>query len=773
MPLSHTSSPTGRLPSTTRENFHSQLYGSRVAGSNSLGSGNTAELRRRVARSQMLQTLPQDDDMLDDFPTLLDSDNPWRAMPEPETDPWIRSADRAAMLRDSSSRLWPHAGSFASEPLGRDRSSNRLLRPYSSSSLTSRAGGRPDDTAHRFDPLPSPPSDSSFIRDAGQATSLLGRDRTQPHELTPSSVSATSPPPSPGFGLQPFSRRIPHRTRAFSSSVSSPRGVPTLVPPSAPSPVAWEDGIHSTAYSPLETDSSIPRQHDYDSRARARRRSSLVDVGSIRPPSPLSPTERVPRSREPPRATPVSTYGNLDLSAYHEGPFRASMQRYVDLDRIRSRLNRFESLADNVSSPSGPSSQRAMAPSLPPLRFDGDDDFFPVRGVSRGAFHAARHVRTLSLLFWRYTYCHHPQPSPTNGQDLNFPHLVREARLGRGSFPTALQNTQNYGPDIDETASVMETDIRAERDPSWRNRMDSHTAINHSTSPYPWENDHRLQMERVIAYDARMQLYRSQMISGDSQPNTRTIPPSPPLFAEGEFHPQTDRSMEERVNSHTTIRARVRAQMDARTQARIDAQRAENAGTSGFGEAMDILSADGLSNSTQRQFFDRYQRAREAADTDSISTVDNDPGESVSRFWPTRARYARRGRVFRPSQSGESPTSSHTRSSSRSPTRNGGSSSAVLADRAARLRATRERVQRDREFMLADFPRSDLLGFTQRAGRNMGDYMVRSISSTSSNRGLIICCCSGMKTLIHHMRACYPLRQHWARFGPGLLLAKS
>src|SRR5882762_2417969 len=101
MPLSHTSSPSGRLPSTTRENFHSQLYGSRVAGSNSLGSGNTAELRRRVARSQMLQTLPQDDDMLDDFPTLLDSDNPWRAMPEPETDPWIRSADRAAMLRDA------------------------------------------------------------------------------------------------------------------------------------------------------------------------------------------------------------------------------------------------------------------------------------------------------------------------------------------------------------------------------------------------------------------------------------------------------------------------------------------------------------------------------------------------------------------------------------------------------------------------------------------------------------------------------------------------
>jgi hypothetical protein len=75
------------------------------------------------------------------------------------------------------------------------------------------------------------------------------------------------------------------------------------------------------------------------------------------------------------------------------------------------------------------------------------------------------------------------------------------------------------------------------------------------------------------------------------------------------------------------------------------------------------------------------------------------------------------------------------------------------------LRATRERVHRDREFMLGDFQRFDLVHYT-RPGRNMGDYIVsgkfrvryETVSSLFYHR-------SGMRTLIHHMRACYHLRQ--------------
>jgi hypothetical protein len=321
--------------------------------------------------------------------------------------------------------------------------------------------------------------------------------------------------------------------------------------------------------------------------------------------------------------------------------------------------------------------------------------------------------------------------------------MVREARLGRGPLPTpaALQSTQNYGR-IDENRNVREPDIRTERNrlASWRARMDSSSAINHPASPYSLEDENRLQRQRFHMNEARMQPYRNQMTSSglvNAPPNTRAISPlSQPV--ESDVYAHSNRIVEERANNRiSSIRARVRAQMDARAQARIDAQRTENAGANGFGEAMDILSADGLSNSTQRQFFDRYQRARDT-DTSGSSAVDADLGESRSRFWPARTRYARRGRVYRPPQPDDSAISAQ-RASSQSPSRNRNSSerlaasAAALADRTARLRAPRERVHRDREFMLGDLPRFDLLHYTQRPVRNMGDYMVCSNSRVLSD----------------------------------------
>jgi hypothetical protein len=406
-PVYHTSDPSRQLPSANRGPFHSRLYSSRVAASNSLVSENAAELRRNLARSQMLQTLPQDDDMLDDFPTLLGSDNPWRARRDPETDPWIQPNDRAGMLRDASSRTRPHAGSPSDDLSWHERSSNSLLRPYFSSSSTTRTVGRSDNDGHRFNPLLSPPSTSPFVRGVAPASSSnnlprsISRDHTQPDTPNNSSQAAALSPSSlttsPVFGLPSSNRRIPQHTRAFSSSVDPSRETATVRPIRAQSPVAWEDVIHSTAYSPLRADSSMSHQTDHDLRTRARQRPSL---GPFRSPPPPSP-EHAPRSPVPPRATPTSTYGSLDLSAYHEGPFRASLQRYVDLDRIRSRLNRLESIADNVSSRSASSSRPPLPPSLPPLRFDSDDDLLSAGGASSRTANSAQHVRTFSFSFWR------------------------------------------------------------------------------------------------------------------------------------------------------------------------------------------------------------------------------------------------------------------------------------------------------------------------------------------------------------------------------------
>ncbi|KIM86610.1 hypothetical protein PILCRDRAFT_309403 [Piloderma croceum F 1598] len=368
--------PSRQPPPAAQERFQSHLYSSRVASSNSLVSENAAELRRNLARSQMLQTLPQDDDTSN----LLSADSPWRTRHEPETDPWSQPINRAAMLRDAPNRPRPRAG----EPW-RDRTSNPSLRPYASSLSTSRTVGRTVEGDHRFNPLLGPPSTSPFVRStapvssANNLTSRINRDRTLPGMVDPSQTVAlsTTSPTSPVFGLSSNSQQISQRTRVFPSTVDASRGISTARPVRAQSPVAWDDFFESAAHPSPEADSPVPGHTDHDMRIPVRQRPSLVDVGPFRSPSPASPAGRAPRSPESPRATPVSTYRNLDLSAYHEGPFRASLQRYVDFDRIRSRLSRLESMADNVSS------RPTLAPSLPPLQFENDDHVSAANASSR------------------------------------------------------------------------------------------------------------------------------------------------------------------------------------------------------------------------------------------------------------------------------------------------------------------------------------------------------------------------------------------------------
>ena len=343
----------------------------------------------------MLQSLPQNDDTLDEFPTLLGPDNPWRARRESETDPWVQ---RSAVLQDASRVLSPRADPRAVDSLERDRlmgPSLRPYRPYSSSSSTTRTLGRPDDIRHQ---LLDPSMRSPFARrvvpssPGDDLASGIHRDRTHPNSSQAAARSVPSLPTSPVFGLPSNYRPSLSRSRTFSSTVDTSRVTSTARPNRAQSPVALQDIFHSPGYSHREN-SPMPRQTNHDIRTRARRMSAFSDVGLFRSTSPPAPLERMSRSPEPPRATPASTYASLDLSAYHEGPFRASLQRYVDLDRIRSRLSRLESMADSVSTQ--PSSRRLpVPPTLPPLRFDSDDEIVSVENTSTGATDSARQVCT-------------------------------------------------------------------------------------------------------------------------------------------------------------------------------------------------------------------------------------------------------------------------------------------------------------------------------------------------------------------------------------------
>lgn len=281
--------------------------------------------------------------------------------------------------------------------------------------------------------------------------------------------------------------------------------------------------------------------------------------------------------------------------------------------------------------------------------------------------------------------------------------------------------------------------------------------------PYSWEEENRTQRDRFNAYDARMQTHWNQTLSVDGPSNSRLTSPSLTRHAETDLQAQDARILNSRMHG---IQARVRAHM---AQTRVNTLGANNEEASDMEQTADILNADGPNTSTQRgslqqHRINRYQVERNT-DQERFS-ADNDIGEAGSRSWSARARYARRSRLYRPTQPVESATlisgsaitsARQHRSLSHSPSRRNSnverSVATAAADRTARIRAARERVQRDREFM-GDFPRHDPPNHTHRIVRNLGDYVVRFDSSfdilrLSHHDG------SATKILTHHTRICY------------------
>lgn len=344
----HLYTAAGRPPSV-RGRLSSRSYSSRAPTSNSLVSETAAEMRRTISRSQMLPTVPHHDDSFD-FSSPSDSDNPWqdrRPITVPRDSP--DEYDTLARLR---SRI---RGADATSSLHYHATPSQSREHYGSLSTTQIRGGFAE-ASRRIDEPSSALASLRRLQAIPSERTLGTVDRLRASALGSDGGSPPTLPFSSGWSTNTRSGN-----RAFPSSTDAARRTSRPHSPTR----------EYLALNRLRALTAVARETDPDLRARARQRSSVADVGLFRSPSPDAAHDRnSPLSADPPRAAPSSAYESLDLSVYHQGPFRASLQRSLDLDRIRSRLNRLESLAD----PAPASSASALPPSLPPLHFESDDD---------------------------------------------------------------------------------------------------------------------------------------------------------------------------------------------------------------------------------------------------------------------------------------------------------------------------------------------------------------------------------------------------------------
>lgn len=251
---------------------------------------------------------------------------------------------------------------------------------------------------------------------SSQAAAMFA-SRSPPPAADPLSGNHAAPGPA-------FTSRL-SRMGAPTPTVSRPERSETLVLPLPRSPSPFPPSMF------LDADSAIPHaEPDRDSemlRRRARMRSDaelpgpgvfaaspVLRTANMAQPtsttsslgladdfSPRIPTTSTSTQTTGPQASssrpdargrdvPPSPYSNIDPDAYHDGPLRATLNRIVEIERLRSRISHLESLSEREASTSGsqeaanparpsrptpmPRPQPPPAPSLPPLRFERDSD---------------------------------------------------------------------------------------------------------------------------------------------------------------------------------------------------------------------------------------------------------------------------------------------------------------------------------------------------------------------------------------------------------------
>lgn len=301
--------------------------------------------------------------------------------------------------------------------------------------------------------------------------------------------------------------------------------------------------------------------------------------------------------------------------------------------------------------------------------------------------------------------------------------MVRQARLGRSYIPElpALPHSLAYGEHATGNADVSDVRMEEARWSSWRPRTETMSTDGHSTlQDAPRERP----SPRTSFLHSSGPAPQSYPVEEDPSNNLPTAPRSS-AFQAGAASRQAE--VQARINS---LRAQIRPPPGASGPAHglRPASSARRGGISGdFREALDILTADGLSESTTRSLFNRYLEANEDRERTSVA---DDTSEAGPRYFPSR-RYTRRGRLSTEAEPSETshlprfrpanPPTERTRTSSISPARVAPGVSAAALNTARR--AARARAHREQDFFMSDFPRFDI-HFAHRVRRNVGDYVV-------------------------------------------------
>ena len=181
--------------------------------------------------------------------------------------------------------------------------------------------------------------------------------------------------------LSPPPPILPSRPPRPSFSLPTPEFSPVFDPLSDRedlSPVSQPDPVPST---------SLPRPRSSVGQIDLLRSFLTIVEGRDRG-SQDSPT-RSSQHRSPPEGR-ESAHRNFDSETHRDTPQQFSLQRFLDVHRMRSRLNRSESTSNDLAS--------SLPPSLPPLRFDYD--VLPFSGNAPQA--ESSFVPSVSVSLFRY-----------------------------------------------------------------------------------------------------------------------------------------------------------------------------------------------------------------------------------------------------------------------------------------------------------------------------------------------------------------------------------
>jgi hypothetical protein len=320
VPISSTSRSPPNLSDSARDpstNLRSRIYSTRTGASNSLGVD--AERRRRNARSLLRSQV--NDELLEPsaLHTSSDHDNDLITWDMDDDFTWIPSPNRPTST-GSPSVARPNLDDL-SQGMMRPLSTSGVLTPLEARSLPS--------------PLQAP---------------ARRMDESDDDEISPTSSMSDNPP-------------MPARHLDF--HLTPAQQYEQMLPPFdvSPSQHSFVPTSSEAAAMFASSSSQAPAEEDYPSNTHLSWHGRYL-------PSTTSANIPLPRERLHSRlsSNPSSQLGprrNIDLN---DGPFHASLQRFVDIDRMRSRLREIQSEADTNRSSS--SNSRSNPPSLPPLPFE-------------------------------------------------------------------------------------------------------------------------------------------------------------------------------------------------------------------------------------------------------------------------------------------------------------------------------------------------------------------------------------------------------------------